>query len=71
MWVLGSLVVGLHVLLQLIIFMTNISNKNLRVDYLFTAKIFQKALYFAFPLPRPNYLQNLTLNCKILNVLWT
>ena len=49
---------------------TKISKENLRVDHYLLLKIARgNARYF--PLPGPNYLQNLTLKCKILNVFWT
>ena len=50
-------------------------NKNLygksSSGLLFTAEILQEAKYLNFPLPGPNHLQNLTPECKILNVFWT
>ena len=49
---------------------TIIFKENIRLDcYLLLKHCRSNALYF--PLPGPNHLQNLTPNCKILNVFWT
>ena len=49
---------------------TKISMENLRVDCYLPLKYCRRNVLY-FPLPGPNYLQNLTPKCKILNRFWT
>ena len=57
---------------KLVIFTTNqkFLTENLREDYFLLLK-YPTSQCVLFPLPGPKHTQNLTLKCKILNVVWT